>query len=75
MNTLLDLIGALLYIAVFPIIVLVNCCIELIAALKYIKTSTPKIFILLLRHVQVIPSFLKQKLDIGKLIPWKAFHR
>lgn len=75
MNTLLDLIGALLYIVVFPIIVLVNCCIELIVALKYVKTSARKTFISITRQTYALPTALKHKLHLAKLLPWRVFHR
>jgi hypothetical protein len=75
MNTLLDLIGALLYIVVFPIIVLVNCCIELIVALKYVKTSAGKTFFNITRQICALPPALKHKLHLAKLIPWRVFHR
>jgi hypothetical protein len=74
MNTLFDLIGALLYIVVFPIIVVVNCCIELAVALKYVKTAARKAFVSGVRQVHALPSFL-HRLDIGKLFHWKTFHR
>lgn len=74
MNKLLDLIGALLYLLVFPIIVLVNCLLELIVALKYLKTSAHKKLLLLIRQMRNLPP-VKHKPDLGKLLPWKFFHR
>lgn len=73
MNALLNAIGALLHILVFPALVFINCALEFFIALRYLSRYTKKMLPYFKKRV--VLTVFKYHLACRKLVNQLSFQR